>query len=73
MPIYEFKCVKCSHSFEELCAMGGSCEKCPNCGSNQVLKQMSAFSARSAGGEGTKTLGSGSCSSCHGGHCHNCH
>jgi putative FmdB family regulatory protein len=60
MPIYEFKCKKCDHVFEEL-VFSSSLDSenivCPLCGDNNSEKLMSAFSA-SAGpytGSGTSS------------------
>jgi putative FmdB family regulatory protein len=46
MPIYEFKCEACGRRFEELCSIGVDCQKCPQCGSERVVKLISAFAAR---------------------------
>jgi len=53
MPIYEYKCSKCSRLFSVLQRTGAS-EKdtvCPDCGSNSVKKLLSAFSCSVAGGD----------------------
>lgn len=45
MPIYEYQCIKCNKSFGVLQRMGSS-EKdtiCPECGSRDVRKKLSAF------------------------------
>ncbi|MGD9156543.1 MAG: zinc ribbon domain-containing protein [Bacillota bacterium] len=74
MPIYEFKCEACGRQFEDLCPVDVGCQKCPHCGSGEVVKLISAFAARSHGSEGTQSLSSGgSCASCQGGNCHGCH
>ena len=57
MPIYEFKCKKCNHVFEEFVFSSGSDSEniiCPVCGENSIDKLMSAFSAT-----GTSSMGSG--------------
>ncbi|MGE5581331.1 MAG: FmdB family zinc ribbon protein [Bacillota bacterium] len=73
MPIYEFKCLNCKKDFEELCAVG-STAKCPHCSSANTQKKLSVFSAKSAGSEGTRSIGeSHSCGSCHSHHCGSCH
>jgi len=66
MPLYEFVCRKCGHAFEAL-IMGGEKAKCPECGSEEVKKQMSSFAVK--GGKG----GNSSCSGCGGGDCSSCH
>ncbi|MFH1153313.1 MAG: zinc ribbon domain-containing protein [Pseudomonadota bacterium] len=45
MPIYEYRCEKCSHVFEKL-VFSGELEtvRCPHCSSDQVKKLMSACS-----------------------------
>ena len=45
MPIYEYVCITCSNIFSALQKMGAS-EKdttCPDCGSSNVKKKVSAF------------------------------
>ncbi|MCX6644743.1 MAG: zinc ribbon domain-containing protein [bacterium] len=41
MPIYNFKCNKCSHEFEELVAHRGDVSPCPKCMSKKVEKMIS--------------------------------
>ena len=48
MPIYEFVCMKCESHFEELVRVDESAD-CPDCGSPNVRKQISAFVAQGAG------------------------
>lgn len=50
MPIYEYKCPKCEHRFEQLVKSMSRDEKivCPQCGSKSVEKQLSVFAARQA-------------------------
>lgn len=51
MPIYEYICLKCSNDFSVLQNMSSS-EKdttCSKCGSNNVKKKLSVFSANAAG------------------------
>lgn len=45
MPIYEYKCEECGKQFEELVFAGREPEKCPQCGSTKVQRQMSCFSS----------------------------
>ncbi|MCF8068057.1 MAG: zinc ribbon domain-containing protein [Desulfobacterales bacterium] len=58
MPIYEYKCEKCDHSFEKL-IFGNDKEKieCPECGSNRVKKQMSSGSFMSTPSVGSCSAG----------------
>lgn len=48
MPIYEYKCDKCEHRFEQLVKSmsGDNGVVCPECGSKKVAKQLSVFAAR---------------------------
>jgi putative FmdB family regulatory protein len=64
MPIYEFKCKKCEHIFEELVFSSGAGSEdviCPVCGEKNADKLMSAFSSS---GSSTSSFGSGSAPSC---------
>jgi len=47
MPIYEYQCRKCGHSFELLRLMkdADSLVKCPKCHSSKVERQLSMFAA----------------------------
>ncbi len=59
MPIYEYVCVKCEKSFGVLQKMGAT-EKdtsCPECGSGEVKKKLSAFCC-SPGGEHSSSTSS---------------
>jgi putative FmdB family regulatory protein len=46
MPIYEYSCTKCGQRFEKLQknAEAGTV-LCPNCGSAEVIKEISSFSS----------------------------
>lgn len=59
MPIIEYTCLKCGHHFERL--QNTTAEKqlaeCPECDSNDVMKDISAFSA--AGGASPVACNSG--------------
>ena len=64
MPIFEFKCSKCNHVFEEFVFSSNvdmSALECPECGEKNVRKLMSAFS--SSVGSSVGTSGSTSCGS----------
>jgi len=58
MPIYEFQCETCQHSFEYLCFSQRDVEEltCPNCQGKEFKKLMSTFGGKignvSAGGCG---------------------
>lgn len=69
MPIYEFRCPKCSKRFERLCALGetGSSLRCPDCGEANPERVMSGFAAKGTekgGSPGCGTCSSNSCSTC---------
>lgn len=75
MPLYEFRCEKCSKITERLCPIGtnGKGLKCPSCGGGRMRRIMSIFAARSKGeGGATKSVGS-SCAGCSSGNCATCH
>lgn len=54
MPIYEYECGSCDHRFEELVKVNGSpaMAACPECGSSDTARLMSAFAVRSSNGAG---------------------
>jgi len=64
MPIYEFICDECTHTFEKLVASSRSRVACPKCESLKVAKQFSTFAfkgeSRFVGSRGSSC---GSCSS----------
>jgi len=47
MPLFEYICFKCEHKFEELVLKSDDQVVCPKCGSQEVAKQISAFSSSS--------------------------
>ena len=69
MPIYEFRCDRCQHEFEELVPTGTASIPCPKCGGTETQRLASA-AAFSSGGKMT-TTGSG-CSSCSATTCSGC-
>ncbi len=51
MPTYEFVCEKCSKEFETTMTISGRATArvtCPECGSEKVMPQMAAFSAKTS-------------------------
>jgi putative FmdB family regulatory protein len=56
MPLYEYQCCKCGHTFEMLRPMKDADRglKCPRCHSARVERQLSTFAA----GAGCGTSGS---------------
>ncbi len=64
MPLYEYECSSCKKRFEVLQRMGDGPEglECPECGSNQVRKQLSTFASTVGGsGIGGSFAGGGGC------------
>ncbi len=52
MPIYEYVCSKCQKEFEELVFSHDEVPPCPECGSKEVTKLMSASVVQTDGGGG---------------------
>ena len=73
MPLYDFICRACGREFETL-VMGSSRPECPECGSEDLQKQMSVFAHKSKGDSGASGgAGSGSnCSGCSSSNCGSC-
>ncbi|MGC9315492.1 MAG: FmdB family zinc ribbon protein [bacterium] len=72
MPMYEYKCNSCGHSFERLCPISKRDDPgaCPKCGSEDVVRGLS----RVAKAQGCDNCSSGSCScgGCSTGNCSTC-
>jgi putative FmdB family regulatory protein len=58
MPIYAFRCRKCSHEYEELVQRVGQSAPCPKCGHKRVERLVSAPAA----GRSSKSSGGAACS-----------
>ena len=67
MPIYEYVCMECESHFEEL-VRNGEEPDCPDCGAENVRKQLSVFAAHGAAEQPTY----GSSGGCCGGSCGCC-
>ncbi len=50
MPIYEYRCEPCHHSFETLIRSSGDVARCPKCHSVEVAKQFSVPAAAQVNG-----------------------
>jgi len=63
MPIYEYRCANCQHTFEAFQRLGadGSGLTCPMCGTPNPEKLFSAFAQSGAAGSGLSS--SSACSS----------
>jgi putative FmdB family regulatory protein len=51
MPIYEFECKQCSHSFdlaESVTEHDKHAEKCPKCGSGEIARVISSVSVKTS-------------------------
>jgi putative FmdB family regulatory protein len=62
MPIYEYVCERCSHAFEKRVPSSASRVQCPECGSQKVDRQFSAFAFK--GTRGFVGSRGGGCSTC---------
>jgi putative FmdB family regulatory protein len=61
MPIYEYQCSQCQHQFE-LLVRSGEAPRCPECGTQQLEKQLSVPAAPiAAGGQLPVSPGGGLC------------
>jgi putative FmdB family regulatory protein len=73
MPIYEYRCEPCDHSFETLIRGRGDVPHCPKCGGiDRLAKQFSVPAAPQAGGPKGSSLpicDAGSPPACGGGAC----
>ena len=48
MPLYEYQCTQCAHSFEKLQSMSSTGADCPNC-EQPAKRSLSVFAAVSKG------------------------
>lgn len=62
MPIFEYVCKECDHSFEAL-VMGDRKAECPKCQSKKLQPQLSVFAARSKAAS-SSAPSVGACGSC---------
>ncbi|HWX93900.1 MAG TPA: zinc ribbon domain-containing protein [Terriglobales bacterium] len=62
MPIFEYICKDCDHSFEAL-VYGRQKAECPKCHSQQLAPQLSTF-AVSSKGSASSPPSAGACGSC---------
>ncbi|HXV79010.1 MAG TPA: zinc ribbon domain-containing protein [Candidatus Binatia bacterium] len=59
MPIYEYTCQECHHSFERIVLSTREKISCPKCASGAVQKQLSIFS--SPGSQSEEAVSGGGC------------
>lgn len=57
MPIFEYKCGACKHSFEHLVFKSDEKVPCPACGSEKVIRQLSGFAVGGADKGSVPSLG----------------
>ncbi len=60
MPIYEYACMECESHFEEL-VRNAEEPDCPECGSSDVLRQLSVFAAHGISSQPSLGGGGGGC------------
>ena len=48
MPLFDFQCRKCGHEFEALVRPTHSPPSCPECGGNDLEKQLPTFAVNTA-------------------------
>lgn len=75
MPIYEYKCNECGHTFEYLVLGGSEPERCAECQSGNVCRLMSTcgFVSKGSGGQTeSKSAGASSCTGCSASSCAGC-
>jgi putative FmdB family regulatory protein len=56
MPIYEYRCEPCDHTFETLVRGASDVARCPRCGNIEVAKQFSVPAAAHAGRSSSASL-----------------
>ncbi|MBL7077556.1 MAG: zinc ribbon domain-containing protein [Kiritimatiellae bacterium] len=65
MPIYEYKCSKCGHSFDHLArTLSDVARKCPECGARNPVKQLSTFSTSEGSSHSARTRGTCTTGTC---------
>jgi putative FmdB family regulatory protein len=73
MPIYEYRCEPCDHTFEALIRSPSDVAHCPRCGARDVLKQFSVPAAAQSGRGSSSSLpvceSGGDSFGCGPGHC----
>jgi len=63
MPIFEYICKDCNHSFEVL-VYGSEKAECPKCHSKKLQPQLSVFAVSTKSSTGSSMPSAGPCGSC---------
>jgi putative FmdB family regulatory protein len=63
MPIFEYVCKECKHSFEAI-VMGSRTPKCPKCEGRKLEQQLSRFAVAGAKSSAAAESSGGACGSC---------
>jgi putative FmdB family regulatory protein len=63
MPLYEYRCQDCAHSFELLVRESTTLE-CQSCNGDKIEKQLSVFAVGAAAGGSRMPMSAGPCGSC---------
>ncbi|HWF91479.1 MAG TPA: zinc ribbon domain-containing protein [Terriglobales bacterium] len=63
MPIFEYVCKDCDHSFEAI-VYGSQKVECPKCSSKKLTQQLSVFAAQTKGAASAAPRAAGPCGSC---------
>ncbi|MCK6457911.1 MAG: zinc ribbon domain-containing protein [Phycisphaerae bacterium] len=64
MPVFEYRCRKCGHDFEELVRRAGESVPCPECGAKDVERRLSVFAARQGPAASAPAKIGGACGRC---------
>jgi len=61
MPIYEYRCTRCDHDFEELVRLGTQDTEvpCPSCGEHHARRKVSTFAVRGSSSPAPSSSGCG--------------
>ncbi|GAB4251950.1 MAG: hypothetical protein Kow00122_09660 [Thermoleophilia bacterium] len=73
MPIYEYRCGRCRHEFDELVSFSAADDPrpCPACGERAAERLLSTFAVRVSGGSSSPFSGK-SCAGCRKSSCAAC-